>query len=267
MKKAILVLLIFSTAVVAYSQSQKNFKDMTREERLAWAAEREAARYKKTGGIIVKPGSRKGSVAIINQQTKLPDAELNKVLELLKKDSDITHNIFTSKAGIAPNEALKATGATFGIIIVDDLAQPSMLVATDDRWAILNIAKYAKGIPEGKLSYIPFYTRCRKGILRAYAVLIGGARSQFPGNILAVTSIEDLDTVGEFIPGDVQMSIRQNFKDHGVTSEMKAPYIRACKEGWAPAPTNDVQKAIWDRVRSEKERGPSNALKIKPPRK
>jgi hypothetical protein len=131
----------------------------------------------------------------------------------------------------------------------------------------LNVAKYGNGIPSGKLSHIPFYARCRKGILRAYSVLIGGARSQFPGNILAVKSIEELDTVGEFVPGDVQMVIRQNFKDHEVTAETKAPYIRACKEGWAPAPTNDIQKAIWDRVKSEKERGPTNAIKIRPPKK
>lgn len=267
MKKNIVTLIIFTIIGIAYSQSVKNFKEMTKEERLAWAAERQLERYKKTGGVIVKPGSRKGSVAIINQQTKLPECELIKVLEILKKDSDITHNIFTAKAGTSPADALKESGATFGIIIIDDSSKPSMLVATDDRWATLNIAKYSKGIPQGKLSYIPFYTRCRKGILRAYAVLIGGARSQFPGNILAVTSIEDLDTVGEFIPGDVQMTIRQNFKDNGVTAETKAPYIRACKEGWAPAPTNEVQKAIWDRVKSEKERGPSNALKIRPPKK
>ena len=24
----------------------------------------------------------------------------------------------------------------------------------------------------------------------------------------------------------------------------------ACREGWASAPTNDVQKAIWDKVRA-----------------
>ena len=41
-------------------------------------------------------------------------------------------------------------------------------------------------------------------------------------------------------------------------------YRQACIEGWAPAPTNDVQKAIWEKVHSEKERGPSHGLKISP---
>ena len=29
---------------------------------------------------------------------------------------------------------------------------------------------------------------------------------------------------------------------------MVATYKRACREGWAPTPTNDVQRAIWEKV-------------------
>ena len=34
----------------------------------------------------------------------------------------------------------------------------------------------------------------------------------------------------------------------GVTKMEKTTYLRACKEGWAPAPTNEVQKRVWDKV-------------------
>ena len=37
-------------------------------------------------------------------------------------------------------------------------------------------------------------------------------------------------------------------------------YRKACEEGWAPQPTNDVQKAIWDKVHAM----PTEPLKIKP---
>ena len=269
MKKLILA---FAAAAavggVAFADApKKDFKDMTPEERAAWGAERMAERYRKTGGEIIKPGSRKGSVAIINQQSKLPDSEIEKVLELLRKDCNITYVAVKGTPGTKPLDALKKSGATFAVVVIDDPNEPSMLVANDECWATLNVAKYENNLPEGKLRYIPYNARCRKGILRAYAVLTGGARSQFPGNILAVTSIEARDTVGEFVPGDVQMVIRQNFKDYGVTAETRATYIRACKEGWAPAPTNDVQKAIWDRMKDAKERGPSNALQIPSPRR
>ena len=35
-------------------------------------------------------------------------------------------------------------------------------------------------------------------------------------------------------------------------------YKQACREGWAPPPTNDVQKAIWDQVRQM----PAKPIKI-----
>ena len=51
---------------------------------------------------------------------------------------------------------------------------------------------------------------------------------------------------------------------HGIGLVRLATYRTACIEGWAPPPTNDVQRTIWERVHSEKERGPANGLKIRP---
>jgi len=50
----------------------------------------------------------------------------------------------------------------------------------------------------------------------------------------------------------------------GMAAPKLVPYLKACQEGWAPVPTNDYQKAVWERVRSEKERGPANGLRIEP---
>lgn len=44
-----------------------------------------------------------------------------------------------------------------------------------------------------------------------------------------------------------------------------ATYRTACREGWAPPPTNDMQRAIWQHALSEKERGPTNPITIQPP--
>lgn len=44
-------------------------------------------------------------------------------------------------------------------------------------------------------------------------------------------------------------------------------YRNACRQGWAPAPTNDYQKAIYERMQADKERGPSKPLTITPPAK
>ena len=51
----------------------------------------------------------------------------------------------------------------------------------------------------------------------------------------------------------------------GITPYRRTTYREACQEGWAPQPTNDVQKAIWEQVKADKERGPTNPITIPPP--
>ena len=68
------------------------------------------------------------------------------------------------------------------------------------------------------------------------------------------------------IPGRMERKIvelkkfTENGTLEGVSTLRFATYWQACKEGWAPAPTNDVQKAIWDKVHSL----PTAPLKIAP---
>ena len=106
MKKMILA--VAAVGVTSFADvTKKAFKDMTPEERAAWGAERMAERYRKTGGEVVKPGSRKGSVAIVSQQTTLPDAEIEKILELLRKDNNITYVAVKGTPGTKPIEAVR----------------------------------------------------------------------------------------------------------------------------------------------------------------
>ena len=44
----------------------------------------------------------------------------------------------------------------------------------------------------------------------------------------------------------------------GAYVKRRTSYQKACEEGWAPLPTNDVQKAIWDKVHAV----PKNPMKI-----
>ena len=50
----------------------------------------------------------------------------------------------------------------------------------------------------------------------------------------------------------------------GIQTISYASYRKAVEEGWAPAPTNDVQRTIMQEIDSAKERGPVNGLKITP---
>ena len=55
------------------------------------------------------------------------------------------------------------------------------------------------------------------------------------------------------------MILRNGSKPLNVPSLRRAQYIVAAREGWAPPPTNDIQKAIWDRVKAEKAAAATNA--------
>jgi hypothetical protein len=44
-------------------------------------------------------------------------------------------------------------------------------------------------------------------------------------------------------------------------------YRQACSEGWAPAPTNDAQRVFYEQAKADKERGPTNPIKIPMPKK
>jgi len=105
----------------------------------------------------------------------------------------------------------------------------------------------------------------RKGpsVMRGCVCAAGGMGSSFPGNIMNVAKVEDLDLCDEFVPFDKVGVVKQHLKDTGVTPVRYATYRIACREGWAPQPTNDVQKAIWDKVHAM----PTEPIKIKPEEK
>ena len=74
------------------------------------------------------------------------------------------------------------------------------------------------------------------------------------------------------LPGDgispgLDDRIIKHLKGIGVKPARRTTYKRACQEGWAPAPTNAYQKAIWEQVKADKERGPTNPITIPPPKK
>ena len=99
--------------------------------------------------------------------------------------------------------------------------------------------------------------------MRAFALVCGSGTSQYSGNILNATSIQDLDSANpDTMIYDMVLRCNKYLASIGITPSQKASYKTACEEGWAPAPTNDVQKAIWERTKAEKDKKPSNPIKV-----
>jgi hypothetical protein len=199
----------------------------------------------------VKPNSQQGKIVFVNAQGRLSQADIEPAVAALYKCAKFKFEIVSdSSEGKRPIDRAASACADFkaqiAIVIVDDSEIPAALIAPEDRWAIVNISKMDKGLKPGPLFARLFAARCRKEIIRAFSLLCGGGASQFAGNMMSSPGIEELDSVQEFIPIDMERRWTDYLASHGVKPAYIRTYRQACKEGWAPAPTNDVQKAIWD---------------------
>ena len=74
----------------------------------------------------------------------------------------------------------------------------------------------------------------------------------------AIKEPKDLDKMLEAAPVDAIQRAIESLKVYGVTPQEMSTYKKACQEGWAPAPTNEYQKAVWDKVHA----APKNPMKI-----
>ena len=194
---------------------------------------------KRTGGRIVKPDTQKGEIVVVNAQKT---AEAKWVESSAAQLAATTLFKVSTKTGTFDlrNPQLAGNATLF---VVDDAALPMSLVAPEAHWAAVNVAPLKSEKPAF------FEMRVRKEIARTFALLCGGANSRFPAAIVgAVSNVGDLDQFGtDKLPADVIAHFPAYMSAFGATPARLATYINACRQGWAPAPTNDYQKAIWDR--------------------
>ena len=190
--------------------------------------------------LFVKPGSAKGFVAVVNQQTKVAEKEFSEAAECIRNDKAFVFKFVKDDAG--------AKGAAVVIRLVDEAGKPPMTVSPEVGRAEMYVAALVEDLPSeaGKKKFL--IPRARREFLRTVAYAFGAGSSQFPGNIMAAYKLRDLDFCAELLPVDAIDTIVKNAKKAGLEPEYRVPYRTACEEGWAPAPTNDAQKAVWKEV-------------------
>ena len=240
MKKVVIAIVAFC-AIASYAQEKG--AELTEAEK---AAKKEQARQRmmeKTGGIIEKPGT--GRIVIVNAQEKYSVQDID--AQVKKCNGAIRVKIDIEKGAWKFGDKVPA-GANAAVFIVNDANLPLTLVAMEEQWGVLNVAKL-----EGR----PRFT---KALARVMIATLGAGVSQFKGSPMqTVKSVSDLDKLhSEGITFDALQSIMRNLQNLGVTQSRKTTYRRACMEGWAAQPTNSFQKAIWDEIHSI----PKNPMKI-----
>lgn len=210
------------------------------------------------GGWVPRPGSQRGSVTIIDTQNRIPESVFRNVVDIFEAGTMIKF-CYAKANPDDPQSLATSSSSQVNLVIVDDDKTPSMLIAPDDFWGVVNVRKLDKNLKSESARRKFYHSRCGKEAIRALSLLCGCGASQFSGNVSNASRIEDLDLCqGKALPVDVQQKILHHLGQIGITPLETLAYEDACMSGIAPTPTNDVQTAIWNRVHAP----PSEPIKI-----
>lgn len=222
--------------------------------------ERLAAIVAKSGGFVIKPGTGLGKILIRNEQRRVELSKLVAPVEYLRKYTKLPIEMIDAvpSSGVVSRKTVANSKANFLIIIKDDPNDESpLLVSPDCAWATINVAALAVDSPKKDV----LESRLRKELSRGFSFLCGGVNTRYsltPVNYCG--SLQDLDKIDmDEVPADLIGRFKTYVAGYGVTPFHKTTYKSACKHGWASAPTNEIQKAIWNEVHQL----PAAPLKIK----
>ena len=209
------------------------------------ARDRQLAR---TGGVIERPQNGK-VIRIVNCQSRI-DA---KVIDEFAQSARGMLSLAVESARGDPAKCYateRDPKVGFCYLIADDAKCPFITTAApEDGFAQLNIARLAADnpLPEKLLE------RTRKELWRGLVYGLGGGNNTYPGCIMIpAVGIEGIDAIQGSVPCPAPFnSMIDTGILLGISRIGSATYRQACKEGWAPAPTNDFQKVIWDEVNAK----------------
>lgn len=211
------------------------------------------------GGIINVPNSQKGTIVIVNAQKRLPVEKLRAGMDEFAKSQKFNVK-FVDGAATTPETAtddMKKIGADVAVFIQENPeSKITLLNAPEQRWTILNVS----AITADARNDVFAAARIRKELTRGFLCAAGAMNSQYQGSLMAaIREPKDLDKMIEDPPIDAIQRAIDALRVYGVTPQEVTTYKKACQSGWAPAPTNEWQQAIWDQVHEI----PKNPIKIK----
>lgn len=211
---------------------------------------RARALEKHLGGFIIQPGTLNGKFAFIDMQNVVAHdsivASADSVRVAQRIDVVVQNAVFGGDI-LEMGEAFERSGANGAVFLVDRAGLPTLLIAPEARWGIVNVAALRSDGQDGER----LAQRVHKEILRGFAMVCGAADTGIPGCALQpVLSLKDLDdSAAVGISMQRQVEMEEHMQRMGITPFRRISYRQAVREGWAPAPTNEWQQAIWDKHR------------------
>ena len=237
----------FAVAPAMAKESGQAVKpSLTLEER---KAKHDQLVMEKQGGYVTVRGTPSGSIVVVNAQKRVGVENFDYSSYAAAKWLKGLIKVVEGDAATVANagELKKKHRANLAVFIVDDGNLPPSLIAVEAQWAILNVGALAVGGANEEIVRI----RAKNEFSRVMTILCGGFCSQYPAPLMNfVVDVPDLDRCLAEPPGDMTARIKGYLEKHAIKPEQRVFYRKACQEGWAPAPTNDFQKAIWNQVHS-----------------
>ena len=237
MKKLMIAVAFAASAIVAGAEEAKAKTDAA-----AKSPDELCREYLKAeGGDLTFPGTPSGTIRFVNLQKRVPVAKMSSILELF-------HSTMAYDVKIVDADC----EATLKIKIIDDAPSgpPTLLVAPEDRWAQINVAKLSDAKAESKPAYLA--SRLRKEMLRAYAALVFG--STYGTDLFSfVSKPAALDDIAdEVLPIDLIMRSGSNLRKLGLKPAQVGTYRSFVNQGYDIAPTNDYQRVIYEKIKSRR---------------
>ena len=222
--------------------------------------ERKRARIEQEGGMVTAPINGKRFVVRHGGATGFDLVELQKSLFQFTLLLNIPMGY---EAG--PGDGRFSCGEHGCVVDLTDIpGRPVVVGAPDTHWCAVNITDLKADNP----SPVVLAQRIAKQVWRAASIALGGMDTMFrPCLMYNIPSLKELDECPIRPSPEALNRMGNGVREIGFGRFRRVSYKKACEEGWASAPTNEIQKAVWEEVHSAKEKGPPNGLKIEPPKK
>ena len=216
---------------------------------------------KPSGGLVFSQIEGK-AIYILNLQDLATDSAINEAVNnimlhirvpLKISNGNRKSSVEDSISSIFRNDDIAALA-----VLTSTNGKDSMLYYPDRNLCIINV----KSLLEDDPDKITINNRVFKQIWRAVGLILGAGEAVGGFSILQkVNSLEQLDSIKAKLPSPEQHNrMVETISTLGMSMLKAGTYRTACQQGWAPAPTNDVQKAIWKEIHAM----PTAPIKIKP---
>jgi len=252
MKKALILAIAASVAGLCVAADSTETNALSKAERRRIRREQRLAR---DGGLVTKPNLGK-TIRFIDVQEQVAHTNVAEaarvVAEVVNMPAEAVRSEAPGDAFELAEKAMKDAKVGAAVLLVADVKLPAVMVAPERSWAVVNVTALARDFPPKEVLAV----RARKELVRASAWALGAGESMMKPCIMQYEpTLSALDANRLMVPSpDPVMRMVNGALARGIDTIREDTYRRACQEGWAPPPTNDVQKAIWEETRKVPEK-------------